>query len=218
MSDIDVYNLGVLPYESTLKKMRDFTLTRNESSRDQVWVLEHDPVFTFGQNAKPEHLLQKTETPVVHSDRGGQITYHGPGQLIIYPLLKLDRYGLNVRSIVDCLEESMIDVLAGYDISAYAKKDAPGVYVDNKKIGSIGLRIKRGYSYHGLSFNIDMDLAPFQAINPCGYENLQMTQLRDFVPGITVNSVSQKVLDSILNKLNSRAKKPPESGLERLPS
>lgn len=163
-------------YQACWQKMRDFTDNRNEETADEIWLLEHSPVFTQGQNGQPEHLLNPGDIPVVQTDRGGQITYHGPGQLMAYTLFNLRRHKLNVRQLVSLLEQSVVDLLAQHNIKAAAKADAPGVYVDDKKICSIGLRIRRGCSYHGIAFNINMDLEPFKRINPCGFSKLEMTQ------------------------------------------
>jgi lipoyl(octanoyl) transferase len=157
--------------------MQEFTSSRDASTRDEIWFLEHPPVFTLGMNGKPEHVLAAGDIPVVNIDRGGQVTYHGPGQLVVYPLLDLKRYKLGVRDLVMALENAVISAVASWNIHAEARRDAPGVYVDGKKLASIGLRIRRGCSYHGLAFNIAMDLSPFGRINPCGYQGLEVTDL-----------------------------------------
>lgn len=174
-----VKSLGRQPYNKIWQAMQDYTNQRNSASPDQLWLLEHPPVFTLGQAGKPEHLLNPGNIPVVNSDRGGQVTYHGPGQLIAYLLLDLRRGQLGVRALVTHLEATVISLLAGYGIKAKARKDAPGVYVESAKLASLGLRVRRGCSYHGLSLNVDMDLEPFSRINPCGYPGLQVTQLAD---------------------------------------
>lgn len=161
--------------------MQDFTNNRGEETFDELWVLEHEPVFTQGRAGKPEHILKHSNIPLVQSDRGGQVTYHGPGQLIFYPLLDIKRRNLGVRSLVTLLEQWVIRWLADYSIEAYAKAEAPGVYVDEAKIASLGLRVRRGYCFHGVSINIDMDLSPFSYINPCGYQGLKVTQLADLI-------------------------------------
>lgn len=166
--------------------MQQFTLDRTEETIDEIWIVEHFPVYTLGLNGKPEHLLDTGTIPVVHSDRGGQVTYHGPGQLVIYTLLDIKRLKIGVRQLVTILEQAMISTLSGYGVTAFAKADAPGVYVNGKKIGSIGMRIKKNCSYHGLSFNNRMDLGPFDSINTCGYPGLEVTQLADL--GVTVNN------------------------------
>ena len=171
---------GLSPYEPVWKAMQTYTDERNENSEDQLWVLQHGPVFTQGQAGKEEHLLAPGEIPVVNVDRGGQVTYHGPGQIVIYFMLDIDRLGIGARELVSTIEQAMISMLALYGIEAVARQDAPGVYVEDKKIGSIGLRIRKGKSFHGLSLNVDMDLEPFGRINPCGYSGLEMTQLSNF--------------------------------------
>lgn len=163
-------------YESCWQAMQQFTNQRDSSTIDEIWLLEHQPVFTQGQNGKKEHLLNPGDIPVVQTDRGGQVTYHGPGQLMIYTLIDVKRKRLSVRELVTRLEQSVIDLLAEYHIIAKAKCTAPGVYVDEKKIGSIGLRIRKGCAYHGIAFNVKLDLHPFSLINPCGYTALEMTQ------------------------------------------
>lgn len=172
--------LGLVDYVDTMKAMQDFTAGRDQNTDDELWLLEHPSVFTLGQAGKPEHLLCSTAIPVEQSDRGGQVTYHGPGQLIAYVLMDIKRAKLGVRQLVRKLEQAVIDLLKEeYQIKAYGRVDAPGVYVDTAKIAALGLRIRNGYSYHGISFNVNMDLVPFQWINPCGYQGLQVTQLKD---------------------------------------
>ncbi len=176
-----IRRLGLVDYATTFEAMRSFTRGRAADTPDELWLLEHHPVFTQGQAGKPEHLLMAGDIPVVQSDRGGQITYHGPGQLVAYPLIDIARRGYGVRGLVTRLENAIISTLAGYSIAAYADRSAPGVYVDiaglRHKIGSLGLRVTSGRSYHGLSLNVNMDLEPFGRINPCGYKGLQMTQI-----------------------------------------
>lgn len=174
-----IRQLGLRPYDETFAAMRDFTLARDERTPDEIWFLEHPPVFTQGQAGKAEHLLMPGGIPVVQSDRGGQVTYHGPGQSVVYFLIDLQRRGYGIRSLVTRLEEAIVATLAGYGITAAARRDAPGVYVGNDKIASLGLRVRNGRTYHGLALNIDMDLEPFSRINPCGYQGLRMIQLRD---------------------------------------
>lgn len=174
-----IRNLGKQDYEALWQQMRQFTADRNTDTEDELWLVEHAPTYTLGLSGKREHLLNTGNIPVIHSDRGGQVTYHGPGQAVIYTLLDLSRLKLNSRQLVSLLEQAMITALASYGITSTAKPDAPGVYVDEKKIGSIGIRIKRNCSYHGLSLNNNMDLRPFDGINPCGYANLKVTQLAD---------------------------------------
>jgi len=171
--------LGRVDYEPTWREMQRITDTRDASTPDEIWLLEHPPVFTLGLNADPGHVLAAGDIPVVKIDRGGQVTYHGPGQLVVYPLIDIRRAGLGVRDLVTALERAVIDYCASLGIEAATRAGAPGVYVNGKKIGSVGIRIRRGASYHGLALNVDMDLEPFQRINPCGYAGLQMTQLAE---------------------------------------
>ncbi len=174
---------GRVPYEPTWQAMQDFTTQRDASTPDELWLVEHPPVYTLGQAGKAEHLLHVTDIPLVKIDRGGQITYHGPGQVVGYLLLDLHRRGLKVREMVNLLEQALIDCIADYGLDARRKDGAPGVYIDGAKVAALGLRVKNGCSYHGLSLNVDMDLTPFTWINPCGYSGLQTIQLKDF--GVT---------------------------------
>ena len=192
-----IRHLGLVPYEPTWDAMQTFTKERLPTTPDQLWFLEHPAIFTLGQAGKPEHILNAHSIPILKSDRGGQVTYHGPGQLIVYVLLDLQRISLTIRGLVCILENTIIALLADYHISAYAKKDAPGVYVEDAKICSLGLRIRKGCSYHGLSLNVNMDLMPFSWINPCGYSGLKMVQLSDWIPEITVSEVTVKLVDSL---------------------
>ncbi len=178
-SCLHVKQLGLQPYETAWKAMREYTNLRGESSEDQLWLLQHPPVFTLGQAAKPEHLINPGEIPVIATDRGGQVTYHGPGQLIVYLLLDLRRAKLGVRALVTQLEQAVVSLLADYSIAANSRPEAPGVYVEDRKIAALGLRVRRGCSFHGLSLNVDMNLEPFTRINPCGYPGLAVTQLAD---------------------------------------
>jgi len=159
--------------------MQDFTQSRNPDTDDEIWIVEHSPVYTLGRNGKKEHILQQTDIPIINTDRGGQVTYHGPGQLVIYILLDLHRRKLGVRQFVSLIEDSLIQLLSEYAIKAYSDPKAPGVYVDGSKIAALGLRVSKGRTTHGLSLNVDMDLTPFQAINPCGYKGLTITQCKD---------------------------------------
>lgn len=177
-----VRHLGLKPYNRVWRAMRDFTDKRGSDANDELWVVNHPPVFTLGQAGKEEHLIAPGEIPVVQSDRGGQVTYHGPGQLVIYLLLNLRRLKIGVRDLVNLVENSIVQLLASYDIEAAAKPDAPGVYVNDAKIASLGLRVRKGCSYHGLSFNLNMDLEPFNRINVCGYQGLSVVQLADLLP------------------------------------
>ncbi|MAN52417.1 MAG: lipoyl(octanoyl) transferase LipB [Marinimicrobium sp.] len=176
---LQVSDLGRRPYDAVWQAMRAFTDERDAETQDQLWLVEHPPVFTQGQAGKPEHLLLPGDIPVVQTDRGGQVTYHGPGQLVAYPLLDLRRLGMGVRDLVTALEETLVGLLASYGVEAYPRPDAPGVYIAGDKVASLGLRVRRGCSFHGLALNVAMDLEPFRRINPCGYQGLQMTQLAD---------------------------------------
>jgi lipoyl(octanoyl) transferase len=172
-----VRRLGRVEYEPTWRAMQRFTDERNAATPDEIWFLEHPPVFTLGMNASAAHVLAPGDIPVVQIDRGGQVTYHGPGQLVVYPLVDLRRAKLGARDIVTALERSVIQLAAEFGITAEARREAPGIYVANKKLGSVGIRIRRHASYHGLAVNVNLDLEPFQRINPCGYQGLEMTQL-----------------------------------------
>ena len=182
LDNVVVRQLGLQDYRPVWQSMTDFTNQRTPETPDELWLVEHPPVFTQGQAGKPEHLLLPGDIPVIQTDRGGQVTYHGPGQLVAYPLLDLRRLKLGVRDLVSAIEQTIVATLAVYGIEAYPKPDAPGVYVAGDKIASLGLRVRRGCSFHGLALNVDMDLEPFQRINPCGYEGLAMTQMRDLLP------------------------------------
>jgi len=171
--------LGRVAYEPTWRAMQRLVDARDSSTPDEIWFLEHPPVFTLGMNSKPEHLLGTRDIPVVQIDRGGQVTYHGPGQLVVYPLLDLDRAGLGVRALVEGIERAIVATVAQWGITACGRRDAPGVYVGPRKLASVGLRIRRGCSYHGLALNVAMDLEPFRRINPCGYAGLEMTQMSE---------------------------------------
>ena len=174
-----IENLGLRPYQEIWDAMRAYTAARDATSEDQIWLVQHPPVYTQGQAGKPEHLLAPGDIPVIQIDRGGQITYHGPGQTVMYLLLDIRRAGIGIRALVSLIEASVIGYLQEQGISAQARADAPGVYVDGKKIASLGLRVRGGCTYHGVALNVDMDLEPFSRINPCGLVGMQMTQLRD---------------------------------------
>lgn len=188
--------LGLQHYSDSWQAMRAFTDQRTPETTDEIWLLEHHPVFTQGQNGKPEHVLNPGTIPVVETDRGGQVTYHGPGQLMAYLLIDIKRQKLTIREFVSKIEQSVVAMLAGLDINAYAKREAPGVYVDEKKICSIGLRIRRGFSYHGIAFNIDMDLEPFTRINPCGFSQLEMTQIARLTDKLSVKDAGLLFVDA----------------------
>lgn len=194
--------LGRQDYTSCWHAMQDYTNRRQQDdSQDEVWLVEHDPVFTQGQNGKPEHILAPGTIPIIKTDRGGQVTYHGPGQLMIYLLIDMRRKKLTIRQLVSSLEQSVIDLLAAHGIESQAKCEAPGVYVNQKKICSIGLRIRRGCTYHGIAFNIDMDLEPFSRINPCGYTALKMTQLKDLGGPTNLIAVGQELTTYLMKNL-----------------
>lgn len=194
--------LGLQDYLAVWRAMQTFTLQRKDNTTDELWLVEHPPVFTLGLNGKREHLLRPGNIPVIDVDRGGQVTYHGPGQLVFYPLLNLQRHKLGVRQLVTLLEQLVIDLLARYQISAQSRADAPGVYVDGAKIAALGLRIKRGGSYHGLALNIKMDLEPFSRINPCGYENMPVTQCHDLNIQADVKTIATQMRQQFIEQLN----------------
>jgi lipoyl(octanoyl) transferase len=193
--------LGNADYEPVWRAMQRFTDTRDSGTADEIWLLEHPPVFTQGQAGKAEHLLFPGDIPVVQVDRGGQVTYHGPGQLVGYLMLDVRRSGLGVRDLVSRIEQCLIELLASYGVSANARPDAPGVYVNGAKIASLGLRIRRGCSFHGLALNVDMDLQPFHRINPCGMANLPMTQLRDLVGAVNIHEVQSRLRAQLVQSL-----------------
>jgi len=197
-----IRNLGLQDYTDTWKDMQRYTQQRTNNCPDQLWVVEHNPVYTLGLNGKREHLLNIGNIPVVQSDRGGQVTYHGLGQLVVYILFDIKRLQLNIRELVTLLESSMINTLAEYDILASARTDAPGVYVEGKKIGSIGLRIKKNCSYHGLSLNNNMNLQPFDHINICGYSDLKVTQLSDLGVNISTDELANSLVRTITTTLS----------------
>lgn len=201
MSELLVRELGHQAYEPVWRAMQEFTNTRNESTPDEIWFCEHGSVFTLGLNTKPEHLLAPGDIPVIQIDRGGQVTYHGPGQLMIYPLIDLRRAGLGVRDLVTALEQGVVDLAADYGIEAASRCDAPGVYVDGVKLASVGLRIRRGASFHGMALNVDVDLEPFSRINPCGFKDLQLTDLTRLGADSDLAAVRDKLLPHLLRHL-----------------
>ena len=196
--------LGRQPYVPVWERMQAFTEARQPETPDEIWLLEHEPVFTQGRAGKAEHLIATGEIPVVRSDRGGQVTYHGPGQLMVYTLLDLERLGTGIRSLVTALEQAVIDCLSGYGIKSQGRRDAPGVYVGQSKIASLGLRVRKARSYHGLALNVKMDLTPFSRINPCGYRGLEMTQLADLGGPTDLQRVGNDLLPHLLSRLNLR--------------
>ncbi|SDI72081.1 lipoyl(octanoyl) transferase LipB [Pseudomonas abietaniphila] len=195
-------DLGTVAYEPAWQAMQRFTDGRDRDTPDEVWLVQHPPVFTQGQSGKPEHLLLPGDIPVVQVDRGGQVTYHGPGQLVAYLMLDVRRLGYGVRELVTRIEHSLIDLLSSYGVTAAAKPEAPGVYVDGAKIASLGLRIRNGCSFHGLALNVDMDLDPFKRINPCGYAGLAMTQLREQAGPIEFAEVSARLRAQLVKHLD----------------
>lgn len=194
---VTVRYFGVCDYADIFQRMQSFNQSRNAETADEIWLLQHWPVFTLGLNGKAEHVLDAGDIPVIKTDRGGQVTYHGPGQLIIYTLFDVRRNQLGIRDMVTRLEQSVIDFLASQNIEAVARKDAPGVYVQDKKIAALGLRIKSGGSYHGLSLNVDMDLSPFSRINPCGYAGLEVTSLQQLGLNYSVDDVAMALLKNL---------------------
>lgn len=191
---MNIKNLGIQEYAQVWENMKEFTLARTEETPDELWFLEHYPVYTQGQAGKPEHILNSQSIPIVQSDRGGQVTYHGPGQLVVYTLIDIARLNMGIRNLVSQLEQAIILLLVRYNIKADIRCGAPGVYVREKKIASIGLRVKNGRTYHGIALNVNMDLKPFLGINPCGYARMEMTQIIDYYPDITLEEVSQNFL------------------------
>lgn len=201
-----IVHKGMVEYQPTFEAMKVFNAARDEHTEDELWVVEHPPVFTQGLAGKPEHLLIRDDIPVVQIDRGGQITYHGPGQLVVYTMIDFKRRKTSVRNIVSALENSIIDTLSDYGITANADPQRPGVYVQGKKIASLGLRIKNGSVYHGLALNIDMDLSPFTHINPCGYAGLEMTQIAEHVrPAPSFGEVAEKLTGYLEGRLKTKA-------------
>jgi len=201
MNQIVVRELGLRRYEPVWRAMQEFTNTRNEVTPDEIWFTEHESVFTLGLNTAPEHLLAPGDIPVVQIDRGGQVTYHGPGQLMIYPLIDLRRAGLGVRDLVTALEQCVVDLAAEYGIEAASRSDAPGVYIDGVKLASIGLRIRRGSSFHGMALNVDVDLEPFSRINPCGFKGLELTDLARLGADRDLATVRDRLLPHLLRHL-----------------
>jgi lipoyl(octanoyl) transferase len=191
------------PYHVIYQAMQAFTAQRSSNTADEIWLIEHEPVYTLGQAGRWEHLLNPHAIPIEKTDRGGQVTYHGPGQLVIYPLLDLRRFRLNIRSLVSLLEKTVIDFLADYTIIAEARQDAPGVYVNGAKIASVGLRIRRGCCYHGIAFNVAMDLTPFSWINPCGFAKLPITQLIDLGVSCDLPQVAETIGPRLAEQLTA---------------
>ena len=203
---IVVRSLGLQEYEPLWRGMQQFTNTRSSSTPDEIWFTEHPPVFTLGLNASREHLLAPGEIPVIQIDRGGQVTYHGPGQLMVYPLIDLKRARLGVRGLVTALEQTVVDLSADFGVEACSRSDAPGVYVQDRKIASVGLRVRRGASYHGMALNIDVDLEPFSRINPCGFSDLEVTDLNTIGVMQGRDEIQARVQDHLLRHLQLQDK------------
>jgi len=204
MSDASliVRHLGEVDYHDTWQSMQQFTDSRHPDTADELWFLQHPPVYTLGKNGKAEHILNPIDVPVIHVDRGGQVTYHGPGQIVVYTLLDLNRLKTGVRELVTNIEQTIIELLADYGVSASARREAPGVYVNDAKIAALGLRVRKGCSFHGLALNVDMDLEPFSRINPCGYEGLEVTQLKHFVDDVQVSDVVENLQQRLVKKFS----------------
>lgn len=199
---ISVRHLGEVDYDETWQKMRDFTDNRQKDTPDELWFLQHPAVYTLGKNGKPEHVLNSAEIPVINSDRGGQVTYHGPGQIVVYTLLDLGRLNIGVRALVTGLEQVIIELLNDYGITANARREAPGVYVNDAKIAALGLRVRKGCSFHGLALNVAMDLEPFSRINPCGYKGLEVTQIKNFIGDIKLESVADDLQQRLIEQFS----------------
>ena len=202
MSEVTVRHWGLQAYEPIFHAMQAHNAKPEAQRENEIWIVQHYPVFTLGLNAKNEHVLTVEDIPLVNVDRGGQVTYHGPGQIVIYLLLNVRALKMGVRNVVNAMEQAMIKLLARYQITAYARADAPGVYVDEAKIGALGLRVKQGGSYHGLSLNVDMDLRPFQQINPCGYAGMRVTQVSDLYEDCNIETLQDELLELLLVELN----------------
>ena len=200
---IKVHSKGLVDYQKIWDEMKSFTNKRKLDTPDELWLLEHKSVYTQGLSGKDEHLIKSTNIPIIHSDRGGQITYHGPGQLIIYCLIDINRLGIGVKKIISIIEQSIIEFLSSYDISAHTIQGAPGVYVNGSKIAALGFKVRHGRTYHGLSLNVDMDLAPYNSINPCGYRNLQITQMRELINRpLNIKDIKIELSNHIINYIN----------------
>ena len=198
----NVRHRGEVDYHQTWQNMQDFTNSRQQETADELWFLQHPPVYTLGKNGKAEHVLNSAAIPVINSDRGGQVTYHGPGQIVVYTLLDLNRLKIGVRELVTVIEQSIIELLASYGVNSSARRDAPGVYVNDAKIAALGLRVRKGCSFHGLALNVDMDLEPFSRINPCGYQGLEVTQLKNLVLDIEINDVVADLQQTLVKNLS----------------
>ncbi len=202
MHELNIRHLGLEEYSSVFERMREFTLQRTSDTQDEFWCVEHPAVFTLGANADRQHILENTDIPIMQTDRGGQVTYHGPGQIIHYLLVDLKRKKIGVKKLVEHIEQALVDLLSGYGVRAQARADAHGVYVDNAKIASLGLRVHSGCSYHGLALNVDMDLTPFNLINPCGYAGLKITQLADLGVKQDKQAITSELNTKLCEQLN----------------
>ena len=198
---IKIKHLGFSEYEPVWRAMQEFTDSRDKDTTDEIWTVEHPPVFTQGQAGKAEHILAAGDIPVIQVDRGGQVTYHGPGQIVIYPLIDLKRHKMGIKALVHGIEEAIIQTLSQYDVYAQRRENAPGVYVEGKKVASLGLRVRKGCTFHGLAFNIRMDLEPFSRINPCGFLGLEVVQLSEFVHNVDFLQVQNELVDNLCNIL-----------------
>lgn len=207
MYELHIRNLGLQEYSSVFNKMREFTTQRTSATVDEFWCLQHSAVFTLGANADQQHILKQTDIPIVQSDRGGQVTYHGPGQVIIYLLINLKRKSIGVKRLVELIEQSVVELLNDYKIDSQARADAHGVYIEESKIASLGLRVHSGCSYHGLALNVDMDMSPFSLINPCGFPGLEVTQLKDHGVTESVQVISDKLILKLSERLEYKSNK-----------
>jgi lipoyl(octanoyl) transferase len=205
-ASIKLKQLGLSDYAPVWRAMQKFTDQRNEETEDELWMVEHPPVFTQGQAGKAEHILNSGDIPIIQVDRGGQVTYHGPGQIVIYPLIDLKRHKIGIKALVHGIEGALIETMADFGVRAKRKEKAPGVYVDGKKIASLGLRVRKGCTFHGLAFNIRMDLEPFQRINPCGYAGLEVVQLSQFNSTVDFDEVQEQLIKHLCETLNFTVK------------
>ncbi|AEI36345.1 lipoyl(octanoyl) transferase LipB [Francisella salina] len=202
--DIIIRDLGLQPYSNVFERMADFTTERDNTTKDEIWLVEHLSVFTQGKHGKPEHILNPHNIPIVETDRGGQVTYHGPGQVVIYFMLDIKRNKLGAKKLVDVVEQACINILQKhYNLDPHIIENAHGIYIDNKKIASLGLRIKQSKSYHGIAINTKMDLTPFSYINPCGYSDLEMCQLSDFIDNIDTKIVQKQYVDEFIKLIKA---------------
>lgn len=197
-----VRHLGEVDYRDTWQKMQEFTDSRLPETADELWFLQHPPVYTLGKNGKPEHVVNPLEIPVINVDRGGQVTYHGPGQIVVYTLLDLNRLKIGVRELVTIIEQTLVELLASYGVEARSRREAPGVYVNDAKIAALGLRVRKGCSFHGLALNVDMELEPFSRINPCGYEGLEVTRLKNYLDDIQLTDVVDNLQQRLIEKFS----------------